>query len=638
MKTKCQATSIVIALFSASLSGFGIENLKITVQCPDVVLSWPSQAGETYIVQYRPTLNTNTPWMTLTNNLPAATGTNWTSFIHANVIADCPPPEAPAGGGAQAASSWTSMSEEERVARRAELRKRAEAMAEYLMAMLREAVARAQAQRERWAREGRPTPHAAPSQAQLDSPQAAESQSVPNAGFYRVVRNGVHLIGLTNGTALSGIVPVVFEAGYDQGSLSSVTLSANGTAIEGTSMVAPPFSQPPAFLFDTRRLNNGSYSLQAAGMWLIPTTNVYDPGYIQSYSPSVSVNIYNSIFYPDWVQEYRADLLLMKLRSAQANVDWQIDVYGGAGDYVGSFADHSADGVIDFAWDLRDPNGVPRNDNTFTTVTSVTPSGFAPAAAAVQTNPPLIRVVDTYPDDGKWIVARSDYIPSGVENYDLYVDTVNAFAQMGEVGGGVLPGAPYRPEGEALFLFQGEGGTNSAALYRAFTNRAVRNFYFDGHGGPDFFGYGYDTNGARRTFSSGLIASAIGNTTPGTNATRYRWVWIDSCSSALGSWPQTFAMGNRENVPLTSYTSRPAAFCGFDRDVYGWTPGHNRVAINSINYRSYFLLYWSAFEFPLKISFDFAASDSGFPDAQFLKVYGYWGMHWNEFNTNTEWP
>lgn len=97
-------------------------------------------------------------------------------------------------------------------------------------------------------------------------------------------------------------------------------------------------------------------------------------------------------------------------------------------------------------------------------------------------------------------------------------------------------------------------------------------------------------------------------------------------------------MGARENVPLSDYTSRPAAFCGFTKTVYAYSPEQNEVSINSINYRSYFLLYWTVFEESLKNAFDDAASASGFSDASKLRIYGYWGMHWDEFNYKVEWP
>src|SRR5262249_21249748 len=38
-------------------------------------------------------------------------------------------------------------------------------------------------------------------------------------GFYRVVRTGVWIYGITNDTWMSGIVPIPIEAGYDYGTL-----------------------------------------------------------------------------------------------------------------------------------------------------------------------------------------------------------------------------------------------------------------------------------------------------------------------------------------------------------------------------------------------------------------------------------
>lgn len=464
----------------------------------------------------------------------------------------------------------------------------------------------------------------------------SESSSSTTAGFYRVLRTGVHLWALTNGIALSGIVGLPVEAGYSTGTLNSITLSANGGAIEGTPMLSQPFSSwPLAFAFDTRRLNNGTYSLRAAGTWALSATNDLDPGYVQFSTPAISVNISNLILYPNWVQEYRAGLLLMRAQSAKTNVDWQIDIYGEDESYIGSFTGHSANGIINFNWDVRGPGGAALPDNVLYTVTTIAAAGLA---ATSQLNPPLIRVVDNYPDEGKWIVARSSYMPTNYENYDLYVETMNSFAQMGEAAGGTLPAAPYRKDGEALVLYKQEMGTNSAALYRAFTNRTVRNFYFDGHGDPDSFGRGYDANGNARWFTTSLISGALGNSQASTNATRYRWVWIDSCSTALGGWPAAFGLGSRTNVALTEYTSRPGAFCGWDQDVYGFDHFQPRIKIEAVNYRSYFLLYWNAFEYGLKTSLDFAGDDSGFTDASHMRVYGYWGLHWYEFNTKGEWP
>src|ERR1017187_1742727 len=88
MKTTKQGARLAVfaALVVSSASVSAIEGLQISVQCPDVVLGWPSTSGENYIVQWRPSLSTNTLWVTLTNSLPADWTTNWTVFVHSNQV------------------------------------------------------------------------------------------------------------------------------------------------------------------------------------------------------------------------------------------------------------------------------------------------------------------------------------------------------------------------------------------------------------------------------------------------------------------------------------------------------------------------------------------------------------------------
>ena len=81
MKTLQGISGIITCLLLSSASQtFAIEGLKVSVQSSNVTLSWPSTNGETYVVQSRQSLNTNAAWMTLTNSLPPASGTNLTSF------------------------------------------------------------------------------------------------------------------------------------------------------------------------------------------------------------------------------------------------------------------------------------------------------------------------------------------------------------------------------------------------------------------------------------------------------------------------------------------------------------------------------------------------------------------------------
>src|SRR5262245_36271001 len=92
---RCMRTLAVIGLaMFVHTSARAIPNLKIAVQGADVVLTWPSQPGAEYIVEYRLTLLPENPWARLAGNHPASAG-QFTTFTHAGVFT-CPPL---AGGG-----------------------------------------------------------------------------------------------------------------------------------------------------------------------------------------------------------------------------------------------------------------------------------------------------------------------------------------------------------------------------------------------------------------------------------------------------------------------------------------------------------------------------------------------------------
>lgn len=80
--------SITTALITPVRS-FAVPDTKLAVYCPDVVLTWPSTNGQSFLIQTRPDLNPDTPWAWLTNFYPAAAGTNRTYFVHPNQM-NCP--------------------------------------------------------------------------------------------------------------------------------------------------------------------------------------------------------------------------------------------------------------------------------------------------------------------------------------------------------------------------------------------------------------------------------------------------------------------------------------------------------------------------------------------------------------------
>lgn len=84
---KIKLTFLLLALaFFLPFSSQALTNLQISIQSSNVVLTIPSVEGENFLVGYRATLDTNTTWQILTNDVPAAVGTNRTTFVHYNQV------------------------------------------------------------------------------------------------------------------------------------------------------------------------------------------------------------------------------------------------------------------------------------------------------------------------------------------------------------------------------------------------------------------------------------------------------------------------------------------------------------------------------------------------------------------------
>jgi hypothetical protein len=189
-----QAVIAVAAAFMASaLSSEAVLDVRLSIQnSTDVVLRWPSRATDVFIIAYRPTLDPSTPWTFLDTAYAASSAGAETTYIHPNVVV-FPPPEAGEGGGgesppspssSQSTASYSTMTEEEREAYREERYREAQATAKYLMALLEDAVAKADADRERRQKEGTLTSTSQTSATTGES--AAVERPLGSMGFYLV--------------------------------------------------------------------------------------------------------------------------------------------------------------------------------------------------------------------------------------------------------------------------------------------------------------------------------------------------------------------------------------------------------------------------------------------------------------------
>lgn len=148
-RTMHRIITLAVALLVTAQTALGVTGVQLTIQGSDVVLTWPSQPGQTFIVGYRPAFDPATPWTFLTNTLPAAAGSQ-TTFTHSGAFQGGGGGQqmAAAFGGDAAQSQPVALTAEERAARIAASRDSAKKALAYLMAQLEAAIAKANAMRE----------------------------------------------------------------------------------------------------------------------------------------------------------------------------------------------------------------------------------------------------------------------------------------------------------------------------------------------------------------------------------------------------------------------------------------------------------------------------------------------------------
>lgn len=590
---------LTLALIACTTASFAIEGLKLTIRCPDVVLSWPSTNDETYIVQYRPTLDTNSTWTTLTNFLPAKVGTNITTFVHSNRV-DCPPGQvfgmmqAGSGSGATLMSAAALLSDEEKQAIRM-LRE------EVRLKILLAAAAAKGREPYPWELLGQPPlpwdqeaiksglAFAESGSGSISSEDANGPQpdgggdgggGEPGCGFYRVVRNSVHLVGITNGMVVSGTLIIPVEVGHDEGDLTGVSLTEDGAAISPEVSLSAPFQSLPTFALDTTRMSNGVHTIAGHASWAV--TNQPLP-YFDADSPLVEIIVSNIISFPDWMptfgQDY--DACLFTAQSAIPNVDWLMDIYDSQDAYIGTVGDTTTDGTFGFAWNLIGPGNVRHDDDFFYAVVTVTPTGQSGGGGSAAT-PVTVKNKDRWTNRGEWVVANQlawseDNGWVGGDNLDRMTDDfVNAAETFGMT---VLPTHPYQEAARIHFSAPGDPQPTAdwLAFRQALYHPNSRNVFYSGHGGTG--GIGYNLSNTNVSIPVTEIANMLHTVPAGqTNRHNYRFVFLDGCETATSSkLAEAFGVVPRKNVPVEYYSAsgeRRSAFIGWNKSPAGGYANH----------------------------------------------------------------
>jgi hypothetical protein len=583
---------VVTGLFA--MPAFAIEGLKINVQGGDVILSWPSVPGETYAVLHNPSLSSGSRWTVLASGLAAANTVNHTEFVHQGVI---PSGQALLGGGGGGALSPLAAGSAFQFSAEPQARKwewdlsNAEGRKPYV-----------------WEAEKRPPfPWEAAEWNLLMAPRFAQyalagqamqlqMNAEPATGFYQVKSVRV-ASGLANGMNLSGFINVDISGEADA---THVRLLVDGAPCKGADVLVPPFSNPFRFEFvDTGRIANGPHTLQVEAVWNVSNTD--DGGGVRALSAPFTVNVQNELSFPEWDDDTGDEVNSFYITSAHPVVNWEIDVYN-YWDYLDWLdgiipsidpihvkTGSTSNGKIVYHWNLVDDFGQLRNEQdidqifisfTFTEWQGGGASGASvQAAATASRGNPTQRQSARWPEEGLWIVAYENTFRHYYDQNNLLYEMLTGWL------GSASDHEPFSGGGYPVFYQTPVGGTNAQTFPLRFNypdghplhdpspvldksvehdfgrlrqwilDSRARNFYFLGHGTPEWMG--------DFQLSASSLTGAFGKH-------RYRFVWIDGCETANGGWGSAFGIGGSGTFSLDYYrerTRRPALFAGHDHAI-----------------------------------------------------------------------
>ncbi len=599
-------SALAYYLFSFTQKTFAIEGLSIAVPSTNAVLSWPSDSSETYIIQYRHTLDATDSWSTLADYYPADSSTNITHYIDTNPLDYG---SGGSGGGSFSMSMSSSGSSSSRMSSSSEM------SCKDILALLMppnlsgnsESLMSSEIQ-------------------SADSPTldgaGGSSSSIAGSGFYRVVRDGIHLIGITNNMVLSGVVTIPIELGNASGQITTISVSENETPI-GNSLQFIPVAHPQFLKLNTTLMANGVHGIYGSARW--DDTN---GGLWEAESPVISVTVSNEISFENWMPTYGEldNTLLFRATSAHPDTDWIVRVYNQTNGYLGYFSGHTYDGDISIYWDF--------NGYSYTNIPSFS---FEVETEYIDPpSPPTYKVTDPWTATGAWAMALQHAWDSSLDTASLY-QQLNGFVAFGGNHGGVYPPKNSSDDSPYTLAFDDPAANaNWAAFRSAIYNPICRNFVYFGHGGQ--VGIGYNTFNTNRFITATEIANRLHTIPAGqTNRHAYRFDFIDACSTALGTLPESFGILHRENVPASDYIASSTRFSTY----VGWPQDKVIGLINGRypNYDHIHFMEWIQYELignqrTIKDAIIHASHNPnvhGFGEND-LKVFGYWDLQIGTFN------
>jgi hypothetical protein len=298
-------------------------------------------------------------------------------------------------------------------------------------------------------------------------------------------------------------------------------------------------------------------------------------------SPSFSVTTSNEITFENWMPAFGelGNTLLIRATSAHIDTDWNIDIYNSSNSYVGSLSGHTYDGDIYATWDLFDVNGIQHtNDNFFT---------FKISTQYIDPKTPkTYKANDPWTGSGAWAFGVQHAFDGFMDNELLY-DELDGFYHAAKSAYFVGPVGPGSNEHPYPIGFENTTETNDWLAFKdALFFSGTRNVVYFGHGGPN--GLGYDQSNTNLSLTVKEIGNFLHTIPAGqTNIHRFRFVFLDGCSTGGGTMPEAFGIRHQENVSSMDYYNdslRPSAFVGWSAEKYIAYIANHTINYDHVNF------------------------------------------------------
>jgi Bacterial Ig domain/FlgD Ig-like domain len=449
--------------------------------------------------------------------------------------------------------------------------------------------------------------------------------------FYRVVRKDanyglpcVTVLSPTNAATMSGNATVQVYA-TDDSRISTITLVVDGkdffTIRDG----------PMNFLLPTAFFSNGVHTISAratdnAGMPNLGGDANSPVEVNVSTSETVQVSFQNDITL-DWFEGFQSALPIQAYLTV-SNADWTVTIKSESGTTVKTLTGSTSNGRINVTWDGTDSgsNPVPYDATYFISITATSSGGgfsvlstFGPATFA------------SYREQGfftaQTILVRQRFIRPDVQ--------AAAIGRLGNIKNQIAAADANADVwlGAVIEMVQNSDWTDLHNYLVDPVPRDITQFYYYGHAGPLTLGFrettpngGLDATIMGQDLGNEFSYDAVHNVIRAKFRTPYKFVWLDGCESAQGTWPDAFGIiRDRRDYSVVGRKNR--AFMGWkDLIIADW--------LLDIDMGQFVEAFWENWTIDVTTTLGDAISSAhdqvpGAPINK-LEVFGYLSLTWED--------